>query len=112
MSTHPRLASICDVSTNVMEVTMSQLVEEVDQLCQLRPASDYNASIRHQTKITKLNILSNHKYFVALRHQLNSVELFFLVVGSLIVGVLVGVVGVACFKKQVIVTTMVTMMEN
>ena len=102
MSTHPRLASICDVSTNVMEVTMSQLVQEVDQLCQLRPASDYNASIRHQTKITKLNILSNHKYFIALRHHLNSFELFFLVVGSLIVGVLVGVVGVACFKKQVL----------
>ena len=103
MSTHPRLASICDVSTNVMEVTMSQLVQEVDQLCQLRPASDYNASIRHQTKIIKLNILSNHqKYFIALRHHLNSFELFFLVVGSLIVGVLVGVVGVACFKKQVL----------
>ena len=64
-----------------MEVTMSQLVTEVEQLCQLRPSLDY--------------------YNTSSRHQLNSFELFFLVIGSLVVGVLLGVVGVACFKRQV-----------
>ena len=64
-----------------MEVTMSQLVTEVEQLCQLRPSLDY--------------------YNSTSRHQLNSFELFFLVIGSLVVGVLLGVVGVACFKRQV-----------
>ena len=68
---------------------MSQLVEEVSELCQLRPPSDFNSS----------------------RHQLNSFELFFLVIGSLVVGMLIGVVGVACFKRQVMTMTMaMTMM--
>ena len=60
---------------------MSQLVTEVEELCQLRPSLDY--------------------YSTSIRHQLNSFELFFLVMGSLVVGVLLGVVGVACFKRQV-----------
>ena len=89
MSAPLRVASICDKGTNVMEVTMSQLVEEVSELCQLRPPSDFNSS----------------------RHQLNSFELFFLVIGSLVVGMLIGVVGVACFKRQVMTMTMaMTMM--
>ena len=68
---------------------MSQLVEEVSELCQLRTPSDFNSS----------------------RHQLNSFELFFLVIGSLVVGMLIGVVGVACFKRQVMTMTMaMTMM--
>ena len=89
MSAPLRVASICDKGTNVMEVTMSQLVEEVSELCQLRPPSDFHSS----------------------RHQLNSFELFFLVIGSLVVGMLIGVVGVACFKRQVMTMTMaMTMM--
>ena len=84
MSAPLRVASICDKGTNVMEVTMSQLVEEVSELCQLRPPSDFNSS----------------------RHQLNSFELFFLVIGSLVVGMLIGVVGVACFKRQVMTMRM------
>ena len=87
MSAPLRVASICDKGTNVMEVTMSQLVEEVSELCQLRPPSDFNSS----------------------RHQLNSFELFFLVIGSLVVGMLIGVVGVACFKRQVMTMTMMKM---
>ena len=59
---------------------MSQLVAELEELCHLRPSLDFNN---------------------ASRHQLNSFELFFLVVGSLVVGMLLGVVGVACFKRQV-----------
>jgi len=80
MSTHTQVGSICDKGANVMEVTMSQLVAELEELCQLRPSLDFNNMSR--------------------RHQLNSFELFFLVVGSLVVGVLLGVVGVACFKRQ------------
>ena len=95
MSAPLRVASICDKGINVMEVTMSQLVEEVSELCQLRPSSDFNSS----------------------RHQLNSFELFFLVIGSLVVGMLIGVVGVACFKRQVMtmamaMTMMMMMMAN
>ena len=85
MSTHIGVGSICDKGANVMEVTMSQLVAELEELCHLRPSLDFNN---------------------ASRHQLNSFELFFLVIGSLVVGVLLGVVGVACFKRQVIMMKM------
>ena len=87
MSTQIGVGSICDKGANVMEVTMSQLVTELEELCQLRPSFlDFNNTSR--------------------LHQLNSFELFFLVVGTLVVGVLLGVVGVACFKRQVISMTM------
>ena len=80
-----------------LKVTMSQLVAELEELCQLRPSLDFNNMSR--------------------RHQLNSFELFFLVVGSLVVGVLLGVVGVACFKRQVMTVkvkmpTIMKMMMN
>ena len=84
MSTQIGVGSICDKGANVMEVTMSQLVAELEELCQLRPSFlDFNNTSSRL-------------------HQLNSFELFFLVVGTLVVGVLLGVVGVACFKRQVI----------
>jgi len=82
MSTQIGVGSICDKGANVMEVTMSQLVTELEELCQLRPSFlDFNNTSSRL-------------------HQLNSFELFFLVVGTLVIGVLLGVVGVACFKRQ------------
>ena len=84
MSTPVGVGSICDKGANVMEVTMSEPVTELEELCQRRPS-----------------FLDTSRL-----HQLNSFELFFLVIGTLVVGVLLGVVGVACFKRQVITMKM------
>ena len=68
------MSSICGADTDLMEVSMSRLVRELEDLCQHQGPGDCS---------------------------LSSVQLFLMVVASLTAGVLLGVVGVACFKHQV-----------